>query len=112
MSQYPPETIRRLDAQADAWDHAEHMRSTHIELFEDAVISGADIELLFPYGNERKTYPVSVYLSEPPSKAQPFLFKACHEVMAGRDPTAALRSFVEHVAADYADACVERWGVQ
>ncbi len=112
MSQFPPETLRALDRQAESFDHAEAMRSMHVELFEDAVKSGNNIELMFPYGRERKTYPLSTYLSEPPSKAQPLLFMACAEAMAGRDASKLLRSFVEHVAADYAEACVEKWGVE
>lgn len=113
MSYYPPETMRALDRQAESFDHAEAMRSMHVELFEDAVKSGSDIQLLWPYSRgERKTYPVSMYLGESPSAAQPSLFKACAEAMNGRDPSEALRQFVAHVAAEYANDSIEMWGVE
>ena len=30
MSCYPPETMRALDRQAEAWDHAERMQAMHV----------------------------------------------------------------------------------
>jgi hypothetical protein len=114
MSCYPPETIRALDAKADAWDHAERMQAMHVELFTDAVKTGADVQLLWPYSRgERKTYPVSTYLGEcGDDKAKALLFKACAAAMTFNDAGTVLREFVAHVAADYAKDCIEMWGAE
>jgi hypothetical protein len=110
MSQYPPETLRALDIQSARWDHAEHIRHTHAELFTEAVAAGADVQLIQPLSREGKRYPVSEYLSNTSvAGSREALFKACTEAMNHRDCGEALRQFVKLLAADYANDAALVW---
>jgi len=111
MSQYPPETLRALDIQSARWDHAEHIRHTHAELFVDAVRAGADIELIAPWSREGKRLPVSAYLGECGKEAQALLLKASAQAMKEDTPLARMvQAYVKQCASDYSDYAAEVWG--